>query len=90
VHRIDVETVMPAAIDQPVPAYVDGQRACPPEDCGGPWGYEELIAILADPAHPERVERLEWIGRPFDPDAFDASDFEDNLRNMKLTTFHDA
>lgn len=43
-----------------------GRRACPPEDCGGTWGYRELCEILADPARPEHDERPELIGRPFD------------------------
>ncbi|MBL8776863.1 MAG: plasmid pRiA4b ORF-3 family protein [Acidimicrobiales bacterium] len=90
-HRIVVEKVLPADGGAPVtvPACVDGRRACPPEDCGGPWGYEELLAILADPSHPEHTERLEWLGRPFDPDAFEAGDFETNLRNQQLTAFDD-
>lgn len=72
-----------------MPACIHGRRSCPPEDCGGTWGYRELLGILADPAHPEHDERREWIGRPFDPDAFDPSEFEDNLRNGRLTAFDD-
>ncbi len=85
-HRIVVEKVLAADDGAPVtvPACVDGRRACPPEDCGGPWGYEELLAIFADPSHPEHAERREWLGRPFDPDAFEAGDFETNLRNQQL------
>ena len=37
------------------PACIAGKRNCPPEDCGGPWGYQDLLAVLADPAHPERL-----------------------------------
>lgn len=87
-HRILVEKVRPAgdvATPAVVPACIDGRRACPPEDCGGPWGYEELLAILADPTHPEHDARQEWLGRPFDPSAFDPDDFEVNLRNQQLT-----
>lgn len=85
-HRIVVEKVLPADEGSPVmvPACVDGHRACPPEDCGGTWGYEELLAILADPSHPEHAARREWLGRPLDPAAFDAADFEVNLRNQQL------
>ena len=88
-HRIVIETVKPAAAGVKVPACVDGRRACPPEDCGGTWGYRELLEILTDPTHPEHDERREWIGRPLDPEAFDAADFEDNLRNARLTAFDD-
>jgi hypothetical protein len=72
-----------------VPACVDGRRACPPEDCGGTGGFEELLEILADPAHPERRERLDWIGRAYDPAAFDAGEFEDNLVSQRLVLFDD-
>lgn len=48
----------------------DGARACPPEDCGGPHGYADLLAILADPGHPEHGQMTAWAG-PFDPEHFD-------------------
>lgn len=88
-HRVAVEKVLPASSVATVPACVDGRRACPPEDCGGTWGYRELLEILADPDHPEHDERAEWLGRPFDPEAFDSSEFEDNLRNGRLAVFDD-
>jgi len=78
-HKIVVEKILPAA-GLTVPACIGGKRACPPEDCGGPWGYQELLAILADPTHEEHRERSDWLGAPFDPEAFDPSDFEHNLR----------
>ena len=52
------------------PACVAGKRNCPPEDCGGPWGYEDLLAVLADPTDPEYLERVEWVGEGFDPEEF--------------------
>jgi hypothetical protein len=48
-----------------------GQNAAPPDDCGGPAGYAELLVAIGDPAHPEHADLLEWLGRPFDPAAFD-------------------
>ncbi|MDQ3680240.1 MAG: plasmid pRiA4b ORF-3 family protein [Actinomycetota bacterium] len=88
-HRIVVEKVLPASSDSAAPACVDGRRACPPEDCGGTWGYRELLAILADPTHPEYDERREWLDRDFDPEAFDPSEFEDDLRNGRMAVFDD-
>jgi len=63
----------------PGPACVAGARKCPPEDCGGVWGYAELLEILADPGHPEREERLEWIGGEFDPEEFDVAEADKRL-----------
>ena len=80
---------MPASPGDVLPACTDGRRACPPEDCGGPWGYRELLEILADPTHPEYDRRRTWIGRPFAPEVFDSGEFADNLRNGRLTAFDD-
>ncbi|HEY1380201.1 MAG TPA: plasmid pRiA4b ORF-3 family protein [Gemmataceae bacterium] len=53
------------------PECVAGARACPPEDCGGPWGYADFCDAVADPNHERHEELTEWIGGPFDPEAFD-------------------
>jgi len=50
---------------------LDGERACPPEDVGGPWGYSEFLDAVADPAHEEHDSYLEWVGGSFDPGEFD-------------------
>lgn len=47
---------------------VGGKRATPPEDCGGAWGYYDLIDILNNPNHPEHEEMKEWAGEDFDPE----------------------
>lgn len=44
------------------PGCVDGEGTCPPEDCGGPHGYAELLASLADPRHPEHQAMRDWVG----------------------------
>jgi hypothetical protein len=69
-HDILIEKTLPKAAPSAYPACVAGKRNCPPEDCGGPWGYAELLTILADPNHPEHEERVEWIGDEFDPEDF--------------------
>ena len=50
---------------------VDGARACPPEDCGGPDGYADLLEALGDPSHEGHAELTEWMGGPFDPEQLD-------------------
>jgi hypothetical protein len=61
------------------PYCLAGRRACPPEDCGGPWGYEHLLEVLADPAHEEHAHLAEWAGS-FDPAGFDRDETNDLLR----------
>ena len=70
-HLVVVEKAPPATDCLVLPACVAGRRGCPPEDCGGVWGYADLLDILADPTHPERAERIEWLGGELGPDAFD-------------------
>lgn len=73
VHKVAVEKMLPADPKIRYPVCVAGKRACPPEDCGGVWGYEHLLAAISDPHHPEHEEMLEWVGGSFDPEEFDPS-----------------
>ena len=69
-HVIGIESKKPPVEGRRYPACVAGKRNCPPEDCGGPWGYQHLLAVLADPSHPEHADQVEWIGGDFDPEDF--------------------
>jgi hypothetical protein len=69
--------------DAAVPRCLAGRRACPPEDCGGPGGYDHLLKVLADPAHEEHTELAEWVGA-FDPAAFDVAETNDRLRGTSV------
>lgn len=71
-HEIGVEELVAADPDVRYPVLVAAKGACPPEDCGGPWGYSELKEILADPAHDRHQEMLDWLGID-DGSAFDPS-----------------
>jgi hypothetical protein len=69
-HAILVEKILDPEPDTRYPRCVAGRLACPPEDCGGIWGYYSLLDTLADPKAPDHAEMVEWIGDPFDPTAF--------------------
>jgi Plasmid pRiA4b ORF-3-like protein len=81
-HELVVEKVLPIDPKVSYPVCIKAKRACPPEDCGGPWGYAELVEILADPAHEEYEERLEWVGGRFDPEAFDVGEINSVLATI--------
>ena len=70
-HEIKVEKALDADPTTHYPRCTAGNRACPPDDCGGPFGYEELLRAIQAPSHPEHEEMLDWIGGEFDPEAFD-------------------
>jgi hypothetical protein len=82
-HQVAVEKVLPPDAAFRHPLCLAGANACPPEDCGGIWGYYNLIAILADPRHPEQVEMKEWIGEEFDPTEFDLDQVNARLKGLK-------
>lgn len=70
-HELCIEKTMPAEPGVRYPRCIEGKRACPPEDCGGPWGYSNLLAAIGDPTHEEHDELQEWLGDDFDPEFFD-------------------
>lgn len=71
-HRVEVEDELPVkTVSGQVPRCLGGERACPPEDCGGPHGYAEFLDAIGDPKHPEHDGYVEWAGPDFDPESFD-------------------
>ena len=74
-HEVVVEKLLAAEPGMGYPVCVTGAGACPPEDCGGAWGYAHLREILADPADEEHDDMLAWLGLEkagdFDPHRFD-------------------
>jgi hypothetical protein len=82
-HQIVVEKILPAEPGVRYPRCITGQRACPPEDCGGVWGYDSFVEAVLDPDHPEHDEMLQWVGRPFDPEAFDVDEVNEALKQIR-------
>ncbi len=73
----------PETTGQLRPRCLEGERACPPEDCGGPWGYMDLVQVMADPAHEEHQDLMEWLPPDFDPDAFDPASANRRLHSVR-------
>jgi hypothetical protein len=70
-HEVLFEGIVPAESKVKYPVCLEGARACPPEDCGGIWGYTNFIEAIQNPDHEEHEDFLEWIGGNFDPGEFD-------------------
>ena len=82
-HDVVVEAIDPADPSIEYPICLTGKRACPPEDCGGVPGYENLFAALADPGNPDHQELLEWAPPGFDPELFDLAETDTALRSPR-------
>jgi len=84
-HVIVVEKILEDAEIAP-PMCIDGARACPPEDSGGPWGYAEKLEALANPDDEESEELRDWMGNDFDPERFE----KDAINRELLKVFRPA
>jgi Plasmid pRiA4b ORF-3-like protein len=82
-HRIKIEKVL-APADMKLPVCIAGANAAPPDDCGGVPGYADFVQAMSDPTHPEHADMKEWIGRDWDPYAFDIAHINSWLSEIKL------
>lgn len=78
-HVIEVQKIVEPEPGVEHPLCLAGKMACPPEDCGGLWGYGDLLEAIADPDHEQHEEMLDWLGDEFDPDAFDLEEVNATL-----------
>lgn len=72
-HQVLLKEIVPRESDTAKPICVAGERACPPEDCGGILGYQTVLEAISDPTHEEHDDILRWLGGTFDPECFDAA-----------------
>ena len=82
-HVIVVEKISPGQPGIELPTCLAGRMACPPEDCGGPMGYADLLRALSDPTHPEHDQIREWAPPGFDPASFDANEATSSMRSAR-------
>lgn len=71
IHTITFEKMVEPQPRHRYPKCIEGERACPPEDCGGPCGFADMLEILEDRKHPEYKELKEWLPRSYNPEKFD-------------------
>lgn len=58
-----------------------GERACPPEDCGGFPGYQHLCQLMKKPNSSEAQEQIEWLGFRYDPERFPLKEAQKAVKN---------
>ncbi len=88
-HTVLFERQLATSLGASYPQCIAGANACPPEDCGGVWGYADLQKIIKNPKHPDHRDMMEWLGleksSDFDPTEFDSREiqFEDPKKRLK-------
>ena len=81
-HTIKVEAISEPESGKHYPVCLDGAQACPPEDCGGLYGYYNMLEILNDPENEEYEIYKEWLPEDFDPDAFSVEAVNEMLQRV--------
>ena len=82
-HTVAVEQELPPDAAFKHPLCLGGERACPPEDCGGISGYHEFLTAMGDPQHEEHADMKRWIGGAWDPKRFDLQLINRRLKQLK-------
>lgn len=93
-HQVELEGILRAVPGIRYPTCIAGERASPPDDCGGSAGYEQLLEIISDVAHPEHRQTREWlrsmkqIAGDFDPQAFEPGlvRFDNPIKRLKIAS----
>lgn len=82
-HSIVVEKILPKDPSISYPKCIKAKRACPPEDCGGAWGYMEFLEAIQNPTHPEHESFLEWVGGSFDSEGSNLKEINQRLAEFE-------
>lgn len=86
-HDIILEKIEKNELDKNVPICLAGKNNCPPEDCGGVWGYANMLEVLKNPDHEEYEEYFDWLGVDFDPKYFDKNEINEMLKTPDFGSF---
>ena len=80
-HTVEIEQFLALDTAPTASTCVSGARACTPEDVGGFRGYQRFLTIMADRNDPEHADMKQWCGGHFDPDWFDLSRTDKDVKN---------
>ena len=81
-HKIELEKILPPDPATTIPFCIKGKRACPQEDIGGIWGYQEYLDAIADKNHPKHDDYIEWA--QYDPEKFDIDRVNQELSQLNI------
>lgn len=82
-HLLKLEKILDQENEGKYPRCIEGERACPPEDSGGIFGYEGMLETLRDTESEGYEELLEWMGEDFDSEHFDINEVNQELADLQ-------
>ncbi|MEO5893540.1 MAG: plasmid pRiA4b ORF-3 family protein [Ferruginibacter sp.] len=82
-HDITLDQLVEKEDNRGYPHCIGGQMNCPPEDCGGMPGFNDMQKILQDKKHAEYKEMRNWVGKNYDPKSFDPSKVNKQLSQLQ-------
>ncbi|MFA5264968.1 MAG: plasmid pRiA4b ORF-3 family protein [Opitutaceae bacterium] len=80
--EVMVEMVLPVEKRQPYPFCMAGERAGPPEDCGGLDAFHDMLACIQEPETELGREWLDWLGPDYDPKRCDLDVINKALKKL--------
>jgi len=80
-HEIKIEKFLEKDENVIYPICIDGEQNCPPDDCGGVWGFYDLLETIKNKKHPDHKDMLEWLGEDYDATFFDKESVNEILSN---------
>ena len=84
-HEVTVEEIRDGSAEEMLPTCIAGERACPPEDCGGPYMYPEILEVLSDSSHEDHAHYTEIYG-DHDPEQFDLALAQKGLKALLIVS----
>jgi Plasmid pRiA4b ORF-3-like protein len=87
-YTVYLEKILPSEASSARPICLAGERRCPPEDVGGPSGYEEFLAVIFEPGHEESERFRQWGGGKFHAEEFNLEAVNQVLEKMRWPARH--
>ena len=87
-HEVVLEKIITTEDVATKPICIGGQRRCPPEDVGGPHGYQEFLEVIFQPGHEEFEHFRQWAGNPVHAEEFSVTAANEILDRMRWPKRH--
>ena len=89
IHNIQIEKVLESEEKLENPVCLKAKMASLPEDCGGPWGYEDLLDVINNPKDERYKDMKDWLEQGYSVRYDDRTYVDLNRINRELEAYKD-